>query len=238
MTYCWWKKSCTTWDTKNPVKNGCILHINWLAGFLPSTVFIWYLHIHIYVYIHLYIFTYIPIDVELQATTWGPLKDYGPVIFVATQDCRVHEESVSYLIGVQSFDVFWCVCSNSNVCVFWVCFCLPFQWWSFFVLKKPQFQLAQRRFYIQVPLFVCSKMYLINTCHVLSIPLIHWSNISNYCSFVCHLQTLSSYAKSQPLRRYHPHWNCKYYESKLYHKLHYGGMEGISDLVDPMIKIM
>ena len=35
--YCWWKKSCTTWDAEDPVNNG----INYLwtgAGFLPSTV--------------------------------------------------------------------------------------------------------------------------------------------------------------------------------------------------------
>ena len=33
--YCWWKKSCTTWDVKNL---GDKLLIDWLAGFLPSTV--------------------------------------------------------------------------------------------------------------------------------------------------------------------------------------------------------
>ena len=37
--YCWWKKSCTSWDVKLPVNNG----INYqpqlvIAGFLPSTV--------------------------------------------------------------------------------------------------------------------------------------------------------------------------------------------------------
>ena len=35
--YCWWKKSCTTWDVWNPINNG----INYLsagAGFQPSTV--------------------------------------------------------------------------------------------------------------------------------------------------------------------------------------------------------
>ena len=35
--YCWWLKSCTTWDVENLVNNG----INYLltgAGFLPSTV--------------------------------------------------------------------------------------------------------------------------------------------------------------------------------------------------------
>ena len=36
--YCWWKKSCTTWDVWNPVNNGHFCHINWLARFLPSTV--------------------------------------------------------------------------------------------------------------------------------------------------------------------------------------------------------
>ena len=37
QNYCWWKKSCTTWDVKFPVNNGD----NYLwtgAGFLPSTV--------------------------------------------------------------------------------------------------------------------------------------------------------------------------------------------------------
>ena len=42
-----------------------------------------------------------------------------------------------------------CMLQFKRVC-FWVCFCLPFQWWSFCVLKEPQFQLAQQRFYIQV----------------------------------------------------------------------------------------
>ena len=35
--YCWWKKSCTTWDLENPVNNG-ITHILSGAGVLPSTV--------------------------------------------------------------------------------------------------------------------------------------------------------------------------------------------------------
>ena len=38
--YCWWKKSCTTWNVWNPVNNA----INYLsngAEFLPSTVFLW-----------------------------------------------------------------------------------------------------------------------------------------------------------------------------------------------------
>ena len=35
--YCWWKKSCTTWDVWNPVNNG-IFTISTDAGFLPSTV--------------------------------------------------------------------------------------------------------------------------------------------------------------------------------------------------------
>jgi len=37
VTYCWWKKSCITWDVWNPINN----EINYLstgAGFLPSTV--------------------------------------------------------------------------------------------------------------------------------------------------------------------------------------------------------
>ena len=27
--YCWWLKSCTTWDVWNPINNGDIYHINW-----------------------------------------------------------------------------------------------------------------------------------------------------------------------------------------------------------------
>ena len=38
QSYCWWKKSCTSWDVQNLVNNGIKLPINWLAGFLPSTV--------------------------------------------------------------------------------------------------------------------------------------------------------------------------------------------------------
>ncbi len=37
LSYCWWLKSCTTWDVWDPINNG----INYLptgAGFLPSTV--------------------------------------------------------------------------------------------------------------------------------------------------------------------------------------------------------
>ena len=35
--YCWWKKSCTTWDVKNLVHNG-IYYLSTGPGFLPSTV--------------------------------------------------------------------------------------------------------------------------------------------------------------------------------------------------------
>ena len=35
--YCWWKKSCTTWDVQNPVNNG-INYLSTGAGILPSTV--------------------------------------------------------------------------------------------------------------------------------------------------------------------------------------------------------
>ena len=35
--YCWWKKSCTTWDVWNPVNNGKN-YLSTAAGFLPSTV--------------------------------------------------------------------------------------------------------------------------------------------------------------------------------------------------------
>ena len=37
LNYCWWKKSCTTWDVWNPIKNG-IFTISTGARFLPSTV--------------------------------------------------------------------------------------------------------------------------------------------------------------------------------------------------------
>ena len=39
LTYCWWMKSCTTWDVIDPGNND--ININYLstgAGFLPSTV--------------------------------------------------------------------------------------------------------------------------------------------------------------------------------------------------------
>ena len=35
--YCWWLKSCTTWDVWNPINNG-IFTISTGAGFQPSTV--------------------------------------------------------------------------------------------------------------------------------------------------------------------------------------------------------
>ena len=35
--YCWWRKSCTTWDARNLVNNG-INYLSTGAGFLPSTV--------------------------------------------------------------------------------------------------------------------------------------------------------------------------------------------------------
>ena len=40
LPYGWWKKSRTTCDVQNTVNTGIftIYHINWLAGFLPSTV--------------------------------------------------------------------------------------------------------------------------------------------------------------------------------------------------------
>ena len=37
VTYCWWKKSCTTWDVWTPVKT-CKNYLSTRAGFLPSTV--------------------------------------------------------------------------------------------------------------------------------------------------------------------------------------------------------
>ena len=37
MRYCWWKKSCSTWDVWNPVNNG-INYVSTGAGFLPSKV--------------------------------------------------------------------------------------------------------------------------------------------------------------------------------------------------------
>ena len=35
--YCWWKKSCTTWDVWNSINNG-INYLSTGAGFQPSTV--------------------------------------------------------------------------------------------------------------------------------------------------------------------------------------------------------
>ena len=37
VTYCWWKKSCTTWDGLNFINNGIIIILGG-AGFPPSTV--------------------------------------------------------------------------------------------------------------------------------------------------------------------------------------------------------
>ena len=42
LSYCWWKKSCTTWDVKNPVNNRNN-YLSTVAGFLPATVFLVYL---------------------------------------------------------------------------------------------------------------------------------------------------------------------------------------------------
>ena len=39
ITHCWWKKSCTTWDVKNPVNTG-INYLSTGAGFFPSTVWL------------------------------------------------------------------------------------------------------------------------------------------------------------------------------------------------------
>ena len=39
LPYCWWKKSCTTWDVQNLVNNG-INYLSTGAGFLPSTVWV------------------------------------------------------------------------------------------------------------------------------------------------------------------------------------------------------
>ena len=36
-SYCWWLKSCTTWDVWNPINNGIIIILGG-AGFQPSTV--------------------------------------------------------------------------------------------------------------------------------------------------------------------------------------------------------
>ena len=38
--YCWWKKSCTTWDVQNPINNG-INYLSTGAGFFPSTVLVY-----------------------------------------------------------------------------------------------------------------------------------------------------------------------------------------------------
>ena len=37
QAYCWWLKSCTTWDVWNPINTG-INDLSTGAGFLPSTV--------------------------------------------------------------------------------------------------------------------------------------------------------------------------------------------------------
>ena len=38
-SYCWWLKSCTTWDVWNPINNG-INYLSTGAGFQPSTVWV------------------------------------------------------------------------------------------------------------------------------------------------------------------------------------------------------
>ena len=43
-SYCWWKKSCTTWDVENPKNNG-INNLSTGAGFQPSTVAIVLFHL-------------------------------------------------------------------------------------------------------------------------------------------------------------------------------------------------
>ena len=40
LNYCWWLKSCTTWDVWNLINNG-INYLSTGAGFLPSTVWLW-----------------------------------------------------------------------------------------------------------------------------------------------------------------------------------------------------
>ena len=45
LSFCWWKKSCTTWDEKNLVNNG-IYYLSTGAGFQPSTVWMsWFMMI-------------------------------------------------------------------------------------------------------------------------------------------------------------------------------------------------
>ena len=41
VKYCWWLKSCTTWDVWNPTNNG-INYLSTGAGFQPSTVVVFY----------------------------------------------------------------------------------------------------------------------------------------------------------------------------------------------------
>ncbi len=41
MSYCWWLKSCTTWDVWNPIDKGEKLPTSTGAGFQPSTVRKW-----------------------------------------------------------------------------------------------------------------------------------------------------------------------------------------------------
>ena len=43
MTYCWWLKSCTTWDVWNPLNCG-INYLSTGAGFLPSTVVAFFIY--------------------------------------------------------------------------------------------------------------------------------------------------------------------------------------------------
>ncbi len=50
--YCWWLKSCTTWDVWNPIDNGKD-YLSTGAGFQPSTVvknlmWIWLIFLHVF----------------------------------------------------------------------------------------------------------------------------------------------------------------------------------------------
>ena len=56
-TYCWWKKSCTTWYGWYTIIYG-VLYIPGGAGFLPSTVYIYIQYTYIVTFAFLYLFIF------------------------------------------------------------------------------------------------------------------------------------------------------------------------------------
>ena len=73
--YCWWKKSCTTWDAQHPVNNGINYQpqLNWLAGFQPSTVSLFLVLVPTIVVVR----TYLDNQLVLGREKAGPIYFYA-----------------------------------------------------------------------------------------------------------------------------------------------------------------